>query len=392
MSEISEFFTALDPDLLSKVASNNENQLVNACRMHSAENGFPDLEGIDIAIVGVKEGRQAPGNEACQFAPDAVRAALYPLFGGSFVPRLADLGNIEAGHAVNDTYYALSAVVDHLVRKNIVPFIIGGSQDLSYAQFLGYKNLEQTINIVSVDNEFDLGTPNEEMNNKNYLGKIILHQPNYLFNYSNIGYQTYLVDPVSLDMMTKLYFDVYRLGQVRNHVEEAEPIIRQADMISFDMGALKHSEAPALPWPSPNGFYAEEACQMMRYAGMSDKLSSIGLYEINPEHDINSKTSLLAAQMIWCFMEGFYQRKNDFPNRSSSEYLRFHVVLQDEKYQINFYKSKKSDRWWMEIPYPPNKDLKFERHTLIPCSYKDYELAAKNEIPDRWWQTYQKLY
>ncbi len=169
MSEISEFFTALDPDLLSKVASNNENQLVNACRMHSTENGFPDLEGIDIAIVGVKEGRQAPGNEACQFAPDAVRAALYPLFGGSFVPRLADLGNIEAGHAVNDTYYALSAVVDHLVRKNIVPFIIGGSQDLSYAQFLGYKNLEQTINIVSVDNEFDLGTPNEEMNNKNYL-------------------------------------------------------------------------------------------------------------------------------------------------------------------------------------------------------------------------------
>jgi len=392
MSEISEFFKALDQDLIAKVASDNENQMVNLCRMHSNENGFPDLENIDIAIIGVNESRHAPGNSGSTKAPDEVRAAFYSLYTGAFTPRLADLGNIESGHTVNDTYFALSAVIDFLVRKNIVPFVIGGSQDLTYAQFLGYKNLEQTINIVAIDNEFDLGTPNEEMTNKNYLGKIILHQPNYLFNYSNIGFQTYLVDPISLDMMTKLYFDVYRLGQVRNHIEEAEPIIRQADMISFDMGAIKHSEAPGIPWPSPNGFYAEEACQMMRYAGMSDKLSSIGLYEINPEFDASSKTSLLGAQMIWCFVEGFYQRKNDFPNRSSSEYLRFHVVLQDEKYQINFYKSKKSDRWWMEIPYPPNKDLKFERHTLIPCSYKDYELAAKNEIPDRWWQTYQKLY
>jgi hypothetical protein len=89
-------------------------------------------------------------------------------------------------------------------------------------------------------------------------------------------------------------------------------------------------------------------------------------------------------------MDGFYNRKNDYPSRSNADYLRFHVVLED-KYDINFYKSKKSDRWWMEIPYPSHKDLKFERHTLIPCSPKDYEMAMNNEIPDRWWQTYQKL-
>jgi hypothetical protein len=192
-------------------------------------------------------------------------------------------------------------------------------------------------------------------------------------------------------MMNRLYFDVYRLGQIRDKIEEAEPIIRQSDMISFDISAIKHSDAPANPNASPNGFYAEEACQIMRYAGMNDKLSSIGIYEINPDFDTSGKTSHLAAQMIWCFFDGFYNRKNDFPSRSNPDYLRFHVVLQDEKYEINFYKSKKSDRWWMEIPYPPQKGLKFERHTLIPCSYKDYELAVNNEIPDRWWQTYQKL-
>jgi hypothetical protein len=272
-----------------------------------------------------------------------------------------------------------------------VPIIIGGSQDLTYAQFLGYEKLEQTINVVTVDAAFDLGNHDEETTNTAYLGKIILHQPNFLFNYSNIGYQTYLVDHTSLGMMNKLYFDTYRLGQVRDAIEEAEPIIRHADMLSFDISAIKHSDAPAHSLAQPNGFYSEEACQMMRYAGMNDKLTSVGIYEINPEYDTQGKTSNLAAQMIWCFMDGFYSRKQDFPSRTNPDYVKFHVVLQDEKYEINFFKSKKTNRWWMEIPYPPSKGLKFERHTLLPCSYKDYELAVNNEIPDRWWQTYQKL-
>jgi len=340
--------------------------------------------------VGVCEDRNS-SNPGAAGAPNEVRKYLYKLFTGNFNVHAVDLGNIMPGHTVEDTYFALRSTVDYLVRKNIVPLIIGGTHDLSYAQFLGYKDLEQTINVVAIDSLFDLENPDSEITNHSYLGKIILHQPNYLFNYSNIGYQSYLADTQGLDMMYKLYFDMYRLGQVRDNIDEAEPIIRQADMLSFDMSAVKHADAPAQSEAQPNGFYAEEVCQMFRYAGMNDRMSSVGIYEINPAYDVNGKTAHLAAQMLWCFMEGFYNRKNDFPSRNNPDYIKFHLVLQDQKYEINFYKSKKSDRWWMEIPYPPHKDARFERHTLIPCSYKDYEMATQNEIPDRWWQTYQKL-
>ncbi len=387
MSDIQHFFKTIE--LSSDTFA--ENQLKNYITSYTSESDFPELEEIDIAIVGVCEDRRAYTNIGCALAPNKVRDYLYSLYPGSFKPRIADLGNIEAGHDVEDTYYALKSTIDYLVRKNIVPIIIGGSQDLTYAQFLGYEKLEQTINVVTVDAAFDLGNHDEETTNTAYLGKIILHQPNFLFNYSNIGYQTYLVDHTSLGMMNKLYFDTYRLGQVRDAIEESEPIIRHADMLSFDISAVKHSDAPAHSLAQPNGFYSEEACQMMRYAGMNDKLTSVGIYEINPEYDTQGKTSNLAAQMIWCFMDGFYSRKQDFPSRTNPDYVKFHVVLQDEKYEINFFKSKKTNRWWMEIPYPPSKGLKFERHTLLPCSYKDYELAVNNEIPDRWWQTYQKL-
>jgi arginase family enzyme len=391
MSDIAHFFSPVNIEDINNYHNLKETQLGNLFSIHKEMDDFPDLEGIDLAIIGVCEERNAENNEGCSLAPDAVRQFLYKLYDTGFTLKVADLGNINPGHSTDDTFFALRSTVDNLIRKNIIPIIIGGSQDLTYAQFLGYKDLEQTINISAIDSVFDLGNPDEDITNTSYLGKIILHQPNYLFNYSNIGYQTYLVDQNSLQMMNRLYFDVYRLGQIRDKIEDAEPIIRQSDMITFDISAIKHSDAPANPNASPNGFYAEEACQIMRYAGMNDKLSSIGLYEINPKFDQNGKTAHLAAQMIWCFFDGFYNRKNDFPSRTNPDYIRFHVVLQDDKYEINFYKSKKSDRWWMEIPYPPHKDLKFERHTLIPCSYKDYELAINNEIPDRWWQTYQKL-
>lgn len=389
MSDISAFFSPVDTSILIPEELNTL-QLGNIFRIYKSGEDFPELENADIAIIGIAESRNSINNEGCMYASNAVRKYLYKLFSGEFNARVLDLGDITAGHSTEDTYYAVRTTVDALVRMNIIPMIIGGSQDLSYPQFLGYKDLEQTINIVSIDSMFDIGNPDEPINSNSYLGKIILHQPNYLFNFSNVGYQTYLVDPHSLKMMERLFFDVYRLGQVRDKIEEAEPIIRQADMITFDITAIKNSDAPAHPNASPNGFYSEEACQMMRYAGMSDKLSSIGFYELNPEYDINGKTAHLLAQMIWCFLDGFYNRKNDFPSRSNQDYLRFHVVLED-KYDINFYKSKKSDRWWMEIPYPSHKDLKFERHTLIPCSPKDYDMAMNNEIPDRWWQTYQKL-
>lgn len=391
MSDIAHFFSPIDVNDITNGIQLSESQFGSTFSIYTDIDNFPELEGKDIAIVGVCEDRNSENNTGSNMAPNDVRGFLYKLYGGSFRASVVDLGNINPGNSTQDTYFAVRSTVDFLVRKNIIPIIIGGSQDLSYAQFLGYKDLEQTINIVAIDSVFDLGNPDTEISNNSYLGKIILHQPNYLFNYSNIGYQTYLVDPNSIQMMNRLYFDSYRLGQVRDKIEESEPIIRQADMITFDITAIKHSDAPANPNASPNGFYAEEACQMMRYAGMNDKLSSLGIYEINPTFDVSGKTSHLAAQMIWCFMDGFYNRKNDFPSRTNPDYMRFHVVLQDEKYEINFYKSKKSDRWWMEIPYPPHKDLKFERHTLIPCSYKDYELAINNEIPDRWWQTYQKL-
>jgi len=363
------------------------NNFVNAISFYEGQ----DLTDYSIAIIGVGEERGSNTNVGTSLAPNHVRKYLYRLNKLNGSAKIIDFGNLKVGSSLNDTYFALSSIIEELIKRNIIPIIIGGGQDLTYANFLAYKNLEQTVNLVSIDSHFNLGEPDEEINSNNFLTKIILHQPNFLFNYSNIGYQTYFVDSTEIDLMGKLFFDVYRLGQVQKNIEDVEPIVRNADIISIDVSAIRQSESPGNSNASPNGFYGEQACQISRYAGLSDKLTSIGFYEVNPEFDNNGQTAHLVAQMIWYFIDGVNNRKKDFPVGSRKTYTKYRVNIQNGENELIFYKSDKSERWWMDVPYPSHQKIKYERHLLVPCSYKDYQTACDDEMPDRWWQTFQKL-
>jgi len=192
----------------------------------------------------VEEDRNAIDNDGCKNAPDAIRHFLYKLFPSNHTPTIVDLGNIKKGHTINDTYFALSSAMVELIQNNVVPIIIGGSHDLTFAAYQAYEKLQQIINIATVDNCFDLGDADRELNSQSYLSQIILKQPNFLFNYTNIGYQTYFVNPESINLMKNLFFDTYRLGVVREDIEEIEPLIRNADMLSIDISSIRMSDAP----------------------------------------------------------------------------------------------------------------------------------------------------
>ena len=391
---LSDFFTPIDVEKIIPKKGYYTSQLGSKIGHFSVD--FPDLEQkTDIAIIGVREDRGSVNNSGCALGADYIREKLYQLNEGSYNTKILDLGNIRQGATVTDTYIALKTVVNELVKKDIIPVILGGGQDLTYAQYLAYETLEQKVDLVIIDSHFDLddddkGDENIETTSTSYLNKIFLHEPNYLFNYSNLGYQTYFASQESLRVMDKLYFDVHRLGAISGNVAVTEPVIRNASMISFDIGAIRSADAMGNANASPNGFYGEEACQVARYAGFNDKLSSIGFYEFNPAYDNNGQTAMLIAQMIWYFIDGVYNRKRDFPLNPKSQYLIYKTSLKHEEHELVFVKSKKSDRWWMQVPYPTGGS-KNERFHLVPCRYDDYKTAVSGEMPDLWWRTYQKL-
>lgn len=359
-------------------------------RFHS-RSGFPDLKGVNIAVLGVLDdpGHARPRNVVK--APDAIRTEFYELFTPPGQFTLADLGDIHPGNTPQDTQHALSDTLAELIRRNIMPIVLGGGQGHTFTQYLAYEKLERTANLVCVDGRFDLGAQGQGLSESSYLSHIVLRQPNYLFNFSNLGYQTYLIDQPGIELMERLFFDVHRLGEVRGNMADAEPVLRNADTVSIDMTAIRRSDAPGTSRPGPNGFHGEEICQLMRYAGVSEKVSSLAVYELDPERDQDGVTSQLAAQMIWCFLDGFRSRTNDLPWMDRKRFTKFRVPIKGHEQELVFFKSTVSDRWWIDVPYRAEQEARFERHHLVPCSLTDYQMACKEEVPDRWWRTFQKL-
>ncbi len=382
-----DFLTPLKESVVMQLALQSPLCLGNRIKINSEESGFPGLENIQIAIFGVQEDRNSENNFGCGENLHFIREKFYKLYPGNWDSGIVDLGDVKKGETIADTYFAVSEIITFLLKKSIIPIIIGGGQDITYVNYRAYDSLEQTVNITAVDSRFDLGNLEDELTSQSYLSKIIMQEPNNLFNYCNIGYQTYFNSQEEIQLLDNLSFDAYRLGEAKK-LENVEPAFRNADIVSIDLGVVRQSEAPANNNASPNGFYGEEICAIARYAGLSDKVSSFGIYEYNAKYDNNYQTASLIAQMIWYFIEGVNYRVKDYPFSRKEDYQKFTVLLEDDD-PLSFYKSNKSGRWWLEVNVL--SDNKYKRHALIPCTYKDYKDATNQMIPEKWYKAMRKL-
>ncbi len=346
-----------------------------------------DVKEFDLAIMYVPENRwngQGASNVSEIF--NQINLSLGNLFTHDCEPKIMNLGIFKIGSEISDTEAGLSDVIQFLVRQKVVPIIIGGGRELAYTIYKAFKKEEQIVNLTSIDNYLNL----DESGDYNYVGKIIKEQPNYLFNYSNIGFQTYFVSPEELELADELYFDSYRLGSVRGNVSSIEPVIRNAEIISCSLEVLKSSDFRSSVNPQPNGLYAEEVCQIMRYAGLAEKNKVVLISDLNLSKVYASDITLI-AEMVWCQIDGFYSRKSELPSSNREGFLKYRVPLRNDEFQLIFYKSLFTDRWWMEVPVPPQFANKYRKHHLIPCSYEDYLIATRDDLPERWWKAYKKM-
>jgi hypothetical protein len=243
------------------------------------------------------------------------------------------------------------------------------------------------VNIVSVDTNFDLGDANLPIKNNSYVGKVIVEQPYNLFNYATIGYQTYFNSQEEIDLIEKLYFEAHRLGEISGDINKVEPLMRDAHIVSLDLKSVRAAEVSDNQKYSPNGFTGKEICAISRYAGISNKVSSFGIYEYHGSQNDNA-TAMLIAQMIWYFVEGVNCRVKDDNFLNEKQYQKYNVLVEED--ELIFYKSLKTGRWWIEIPFLPDVNNKLKKHTLLPCMHSDYVSATQGEIPERWYKAYRK--
>lgn len=208
----------------------------------------------------------------------------------------------------------------------------------------------------------------------------------YLTRFSHIGFQGYRYDPETMHRLKERYFEDMRLGALRDSISLCEPLIRDSEYVFLDMRSIRYSDYPYSAGANPNGLYAEEACQIARYAGLGQKLSAVFLFgELKAEKQLTVCNKLI-AEIIWHICEAIAVNIIEDPNGEVPEqYLRKIVSMGDNGQEITFITSTDTERWWMEIPAGQRK-----KRELIPCSALDYQTACRGEVPLRWLFFYTK--
>lgn len=364
----------------------NRNSIVNHVSSINKDL-LSQLNNFQIALLGIPEDRNSNNIGSCK-GPDKIRESFYRLNNNFEKLKIIDFGNIKNDKSFDITISNAQKVLSYIIEQKLFPIIIGGSRNLTLAVYKAFQNENNLLNLTSINSHIDLyeDNLNEE---RNYLSEILLPDNNNIFNYTNIGYQSYFITKDQINLMNKLNYDHYRIGNVRNNILNIEPVLRDTNILELSLNAVKQADAPGYAYPSPNGFYSEEICQLSKFAGMSDCINAFCIFDLNPEYDENDQTANLASQILWYFLEGFINKVNENPFHKTSDFTKFHVQHDSHDLILDFYRSNKTGRWWLELPFTTN--LISNARQLLSCSKDDYIRATNNEIPDRIWKFYKKM-
>ena len=367
----------------------DDSSMSRTITIHTPDHPVKTLDGFDLAIIGIPEDRNSY-NTGSSGAPDKIREYLYRLRGFNNQLKIIDLGNLKPGNQINDTYHGAIEVFRMLYKMRIPVLVLGGTQDLTLSSCMAWKKENTSYKLTCIDRKIDYLHVAEASASDNFLVNVFNEQKNIQpLDFACLGYQSYFVNHEVLDIFRNKNFILKRLGLARSNLPLLEPELRDSHIVSIDISSVKQADAPGFYNPSPNGFYGEEICQMARYAGLGEKVSCFGIFEVNPEYDNNHQTSHLAAQISWYFIDGLANRAGEAPETGEHAFKKFIVANSKLEQQVIFYKSTKTNRWWMSVPSDPKKSQK--DHIIISCSALDYEVACNDDIPDRWLDAFHRF-
>lgn len=335
------------------------------------------IEDCDIIIIGCGDDRGA-GIKMTSHAPDQIRQYFYQLHYWHDSVRIGDLGNLILGNSQHQTYRAIAYVLSHLIALNKKVIILGGSHDLTLGQAKAYQQLERLTHLTCIDSEINL-KEEEEFSDEGFLMDVLTAPNNFIKHFTHIGFQTYYNPSDVLQTLDSLRFDCYRLGVVRHNLEIVEPDLRSTHALSIDLNALRYTEASYIKKAQPNGFKNDEMCQLIRYAAMSNDISSMGIYGYQMDKDEDEAGAEAIAQMLWYFIDGVFAQKFELDFDQIDLYEQ--RIVKCSGMDILFLKSPKTNRWWFETA----------DKNLVPCSEEDFKTASHNEIPERWLRIQERL-
>lgn len=287
-----------------------------------------------------------------------------------------DLGNVR-----KQTTDFIIPLLRELHGAGILPLLIGADARGFVAQYLAFAEMNRQVSLLHVDSRVELSPTAPDAGNERLLDAA-LYRKTRQFHLTHLAGQQHLIDPDILNAFGAADYEVATLGSCKDDLTRLEPLVRDADLFGLNVRALHHQDAPARAELQPSGLTLQEASQLAYYAGNSDKMSSFGVFGLDPKapETYQELTAAAQAQLIWYFLQGFHGRVGDFP--ATSKGLTEYIVDIEGFSSLTFWRSPKSGRWWVEVP--DGRFTSDNRHRLVSCSYEDYvEASQRQTLPDR---------
>lgn len=190
---------------------------------------------------------------------------------------------------------------------------------------------------------------------------------------SIVGLQKHLCNLEAYENCANSLFNFMRLSDIRNDISIAEVILRESRNVVFDLNVIRHADLPGDHGSSSNGLYMEEACQLMKYIGASNHLTSLEITSINFNNLAESKYYDAIATLLWYYIEGTSFKSDK--DEALSEKKEYVVYPEGVDTPIHFFNENQSNRWWCSVTESADD--------LIACSPADYENAKSGKYSDR---------
>lgn len=281
----------------------------------------PDrLEAADIVILGCPQDEGVRRNQSrvgAADAPRAIREEFYKLTTNGIRRSIFDLGDIALGSTLEETHDALTAVVSKLLRDGKRLIVLGGGNDISYADGVAMSevfgvdawigvNIDSHLDVRIAD-ERNSGTPYRQLLDGGHL------MPGYFYE---VGYQSHLCSPIYYNYIRELGVNRISLELLRSR-EEADIELKESirdkfighsesmnTFFGFDMDAVRSADAPGVSAPSPLGLRNGEFIQLVKYAASLANTKIIEFTEMNPKYDVDGRTAKLVAIGMHRFCTG----------------------------------------------------------------------------------------
>ncbi|MCL7930591.1 formimidoylglutamase [Halomonas llamarensis] len=247
--------------------------------------------------------------------PAALRKALAPLAWHRTGPAY-DAGNVRCeGDALEAAQQKLADQLSALLEAEHFPIVLGGGHEVAYGSWLGLAQhlankgeRAPRIGIINFDAHFDLRDPSHVRSSGTPFTQIAdqCAQRGWPFRYACLG--------VSRAANTRaLFHRAAELGVMIREDRDFQPAYLeriQRDLerfmvrcdhlyLSIDLDVLPTGEAPGVSAPAARGVSLSLLEPLIEIIRDSGKLRLADLAELNPDHDIDSRTARTAARLVF---------------------------------------------------------------------------------------------